>query len=504
MTRSLDDIQFAILSEANAQEVEPAAGAKSPATALVEYVRSRFDLGVSDVGETFAVPRDGPRIARFLAGGRDHLAGGLRRHYFDQFGRAAPNQAIADALATLDGFARAREPVPLWLRVARVGPALWLDLGDADGRAIRIAPGSWSVEPQAPVLFKRTPLTRPLPLPQRGGDSETLWDYLNVTPEDRPLVMAWLVAALEPDIPHPVLAFFGQQGSGKTTALKRVVQLIDDSAAPIRKPPRDTETWVTAAGGSWIVALDNVSNIRPELSDALCRGVTGDGDVRRKLYTDADLQAFAFRRVIALSGIDVGSLAGDLDERVLAITLDPIPDEDRREERYLEESWRLARPMILGTLLDLAATVLARLEHVQPKRLPRMADFARIVIAVDEVIGSDGFTRYDGGQARRAVESLTDDPFIMRVMQVVAGSFEGTSADLLDRVTPTDAHWRKPKGWPSSPRAATVRLQKQAPAMRKAGWCVSNDKGANKARTARWIIEAPALELNPSMGAVGG
>lgn len=61
-----------------------------------------------------------------------------------------------------------------------------------------------------------------------------------------------------------------------------------------------------------MVALDNVSLIEPWLSDALCRAVTGDGLVRRALYTNSDVSVLAFRRAVLLNGISLAGLRGDL------------------------------------------------------------------------------------------------------------------------------------------------------------------------------------------------
>ena len=142
-----------------------------------------------------------------------------------------------------------------------------------------------------------------------------------------------------------VLAIFGEQGTGKTTAVKVLVLLLDPGPVPVRKPPRDADSWVTAAAGSWVVGLDNLSDIPPWLSDSLCRASTGDGDVRRKLYTDGDFAVFAFRRCIIFDAIDVGALAPDLADRTVPITLDLIPDEDRTdEETFWAAAGREAHP----------------------------------------------------------------------------------------------------------------------------------------------------------------
>ena len=76
-----------------------------------------------------------------------------------------------------------------------------------------------------------------------------LWDALNVAERYRPLVLAVLVAALLPGIPHPVVLLTGEQGTGKSTATARLASIIDPSPAQLRKPPRDLEQGTTAAAG---------------------------------------------------------------------------------------------------------------------------------------------------------------------------------------------------------------------------------------------------------------
>ncbi|MGO5251732.1 hypothetical protein ACTQ2Q_10340, partial [Atopobiaceae bacterium LCP21S3_F11] len=120
---------------------------------------------------------------------------------------------------------------------------------------------------KAPVLFRRTALTGPMPLPTRGN-MEELWSLLNVTEDDRALVLGWLVAALlSVDAPCPALALFGEQGTGKSTAMRLLVDIVDPSPVPCRKPPRDSDSWVTAASGSVVVGLDNLSVVSDMLSD---------------------------------------------------------------------------------------------------------------------------------------------------------------------------------------------------------------------------------------------
>lgn len=154
-----------------------------------------------------------------------------------------------------------------------------------------------------------------------------------------------------------------------------LVDLIDPSPVPLRQAPRDADSWVTAASGSWVVALDSLSTISPWLSDSLCRAATGDGNVKRALYTDSDLAVIKFRRCVIINGIDVGAVRPDLAERLATVDLRRDDRHMRQPEATMRQQWRTALPGILGGLLDLAAVVHQRLETISVDVSPRMADF---------------------------------------------------------------------------------------------------------------------------------
>jgi hypothetical protein len=288
-------------------------------------------------------------------------------------------------------------------------------------------------------------------------------------------VLAWLVAVLAtPDVPHTVLSLFGEQGTAKSTTTKRIVEVVDPSPVPLRKPPRDAESWVTAAQGSWVVGLDNLSTVPDWLSDCLCRASTGDGDVRRQLYTDGGLAVFAFRRCIVINGIDVGALRGDLTDRILHVSLDRIDEAARREDDELDERWRRSYPLILGALLAVVAGVNRVLPFVELGSKPRMADFASLLAAVDQLQGTAGLDRYLEQGKVMAADSLSADPLLIAMLGAEL-EFNGTAAELLEELKPEDER-RPPRDWPKNPRAVTGILKRHAPALRKLGWTVEDSQ----------------------------
>lgn len=451
----------------------PADNRKGPSQAslLVKLARERYGFLMSDDGRPYAVKTDGPNTALPLRG-RAGLRSNLARLYTDANSGSVPSQsALADAMTVLEGIAADAEPQPLHLRTARHDGRVVVDLATPDGRCVSIGPDGWTREPSSPVLFRRSGAMKTLPEPVRDGDGlAKLRDLLNTDEDGFRLLVAWLVAAFIPDLPHPVLTFRGEQGTGKSYAAKMVIGIVDPSGAPKRTAPRDVKAWATQAFNSWALCLDNVSTIPDWLSDALCRAVTGDGIVDRALYTDDDVVVLEFRRVLAMTTIDAGTLAGDLAERLVTIELHTIPDAKRREENEMDAAYADAHASILASLFDLLAAVLKVLPDVQLTERPRMADFARVLAAVDQVQGWNTVDSYQTSARDAVADVLDGEPFAQAVAALVdrAGDdgIRMTTQQILDAV---DTPEKPPKKWPKDSTRAGGQLKRLAPALRTIG-----------------------------------
>ena len=244
--------------------------------------------------------------------------------------------ATISAKAMFDGLERG-----VFVRVAGHEGAVYVDLCNREWEAVEVTTAGWRLLPSeaVPVRFTRKDNAAALPHPAAGGSVDLLRRFLNVQDDvDFRLVVAWMVGTLNPAGPYPLLVLQGEQGSAKSTMVRVLRSVVDPAAEPLRSPPRDERDLAIAASGNWTLALDNLSGVRPWLSDALCRVATGGGFATRELYSDDREVLFSQKRPVILNGIDSLAVVGDLRDRSLVIELPPIPPDEKRTERefYLE------------------------------------------------------------------------------------------------------------------------------------------------------------------------
>jgi len=461
---------------------EPPAGkGKGPSQAqiLVSMAEDTYRLIRADDGRAYGVPRMGPRIAVPLASRsesslRARLAASLHR----QTGQVASSSSLSDALTVLMGEAADLEPVPVWLRVARHDNAVVIDMGTETGQCITITPAGWAIEPVSPVIFRRSELTHPLAQPERGGTLDALRTLINLPEEDYQLAIAWVVAAYFTGIPHPILLIQGEQGTAKSSLIRTLLALIDPQPAAERTPPKDNREWAIFGRASWAFCYDNVTEIPSWLSNALCKGVTGDAVLQRVLHSDEDIGVYAFQRVIALTTIAIShELAGDLADRTLLI--EPEVIEVRRTETEVAAARAAALPAAVGAVLDLVAGVLRELPHAVVDSAPRMADFAQVLAALDTATGWDTLACYRAKVADMALSQIEGSTLARAIYRLATcpspggrdpALWEGTATELLTalRGICTDAGLPASE-LPAGERALGQKVREIAPALRKSG-----------------------------------
>jgi hypothetical protein len=417
-----------------------------------------------------------------------HVRQWLARQFYALHAKAPGSQAMQDALGVLEGRALYDgETQPVFVRVAGAGGAVYLDLADDQWRAVEIRADGWEIVPSAPVRFRRAKGMLALPDPAAGGSLDELRPFLNLPDDDAwALTLAWLLQALRPTGPYPVLTLNGEQGSAKSTTARVVRALVDPSTVPLRRPPRDDRDLMIAASNAWTVVLDNLSGLPAWLSDTLCVLSTGGGYATRELYANADETLFDAQRPVILTGIEDVVTRGDLLDRSLALTLPAIPDERRRTEATFWRDFDAARPRILGALLTRVATALATVDTLQLDARPRMADFAQWVAAGEDAAGRARFLDAYATNRASAHDSALDGSLLAGALQAFMNGrqgWQGTAGDLLaelrDHVTDKG---RDSRAWPKTPRALSGQLRRLAPHLRATGLALDFGERAGRSR----------------------
>jgi hypothetical protein len=399
----------------------------------------------------------------------------LLRTYYPETGNTPGVQAIRAALelfeakALFDG-----EESPINLRVANQRGKLYLDLCDRAWRAVEIDAEGWRIINRPPPRFHRTRGSRPLPAPQRGGSLEGLRPFLNVDHQGWTLIKAFLVAALRPGVPCPILVAKGEQGAGKTTACRIISALIDPRTGALRGVPREVRDLIAAARNSWIVCFDNLSHLPEELADAACRLATGGGFGGRELYSDHDEAIFDATRPMVFNAIpDLGAARPDFLDRAVIVELLDMKPELRRDEAQFWHEFEQLRPRILGALLDAVVAGLRNLPNVVLDQSPRMADFALWIKACEESLGmkpGEALTTYQSNRTETHNLALESSPLYEPVAQLAQEGFSGTVTELHARLTcMMSESTRRSVRWPKAPNALSNALRRMAVNLRAVG-----------------------------------
>lgn len=430
----------------------------------------------------------------------------LRGQYYQAYRRGIGQQPIATAIATLQAIGiHDGQQIEVSQRVGKHGLSYVLDMGDERWSTIAIGPTGWSIMAISPVALTRSGTTRALPVPLGGGELDLLWKYANVNAMQRPLVLAWLLEALRPDTPYPVLELVGEQGTAKSTTQKVLRQLVDPSKVPLRGRPKTVEDIFVAAKNSHIVSYENLSSLSVEQQDALCMLSTGGGFAARKLFTNTEECSVELRRPIILNGIAACATRPDLVERTVHIQLPVISRDKRREQSQLDAEWESDYPAIVGGLMDLAAATLAQLSKVQLIQRERMADFQRLGEAMMQAMGqaAGSFSElYSVNQQDGVERALETSPIAMSLERFLASRPEETywqgSVGTLHRLLLEQClHDRG--NFPKSPRALSDQLQRLAPALRQKGIEVALQARSRNGRQVTIMLLPAASNIgNPS------
>lgn len=408
----------------------------------------------------------------------------LLSRFYQQQAKAPGAQAQADAMGVLEAQAQFGGPEhPVYVRIAGHEGNIYLNLGDDQCRVVEVTPDGWEIITNSPVKFVHPKGCLPLPVPETGGSIDDLRRFVNIEDEDGwKLFIATLIAAFKPTGPYPVTVLQGEQGSSKSTAMRLKRSLIDPNVAALRTSPRESRDLMIYAKNSWLLSFDNLSKIPDWLADSFCRLATGGGFSTRELYSNNEENIISATRIIDLNGIEEIITRDDLLDRCVFIRLPSISESKRKDEESFWAEFHEAQPRILGGLLDAVSIALKNHPHVKLESKPRMADFARWVVAAEPGLGWEpgSFLKAYASNRASAVQMGLEASAVAQAIETITETvpeWQGTATELLDQLDKVVSEKIfKMKEWPKTPQSLSNKLRRLAPTMRSIGREISFER----------------------------
>ena len=406
----------------------------------------------------------------------------LSNKFYKAFKSTPGTQAIQDAISNLEGKALFEsEQRNVKVRIGGDDNQVVIDLGNENWQCVVIDSNGWRIENESPVTFKRSRGIRSLPIPVKSNEDFRIFSrFLNIKDSDLPLALGWLLGAMRPTGPYPVLLIHGEQGSAKSTTSRNLRRLIDPSSANLRSGPREERDMVITASNSWVFALENLSSISGWLSDALCRMATGGGFAVREHYADDDEMIFNVQRPALINGIEEIATRSDLIDRSILLNLPTIKSTNRRTEKEIESEFNKSWGVLFGLLLDAASMAIRNLDATELESPPRLADFAEWVVSGEKAFGYHGefMDAYSTNRDNINESAIEASPIGKPLKEFIekVGTFEGNSSELREKLNESvDEKTRKSKDWPKSPRKISGLVRRIAPNLRLIGYDVELD-----------------------------
>ena len=384
--------------------------------------------------------------------------------FLREFNVFPTRSALRESIDILEAEAHCGEfpSKPVDLRIGSRGhrfapEEILIDLANDASEAVRITADGWTITTGESLTFRQSRASKPLPQPgainhQRLASVLPSAFHLNST--DRARITAWLLAAIRPTGPYPVLVLRGPSGSGRNTLARMLRALLDPSKCPLSPLPQNERELFDLAWNNRIIALDHVSHLPAALHDPLCRLASGGGFELRESAGDTDpLRLTVERPVLITVPRELGEKAEwqvpvALQNLALTIELSEIEPHRLRDQQDLWSEFEAAQPAMLAAFCNAISTALANAGNSTYDAAPRLPHLARWAGAAAPALDT---TRQE------FLAALVRDPLAIAIADFIreCSAWSGNAAELLAILQS-----RQVSGLPGSPKALSERLHR--------------------------------------------
>ena len=198
--------------------------------------------------------------------------------------------------------------------------------------------------------------------------------------EQRELLKAWVLAFFFQELmpTKPILAMLGQPGAGKTTAIRRILRILEDPEADVLGVQTDKQDAFRASIESHrLLVMDNLEKSGAGwMVDTLNKLATGGNIELRELYKTNAKHLIVPRCFVAITAVNLPFNDETLFSRLLVLEMQKVSDP--APEFYLQRRIRENEGAIWADLLkklDRVVTSIKKNRSVRPPTKSRLVDF---------------------------------------------------------------------------------------------------------------------------------
>ena len=190
------------------------------------------------------------------------------------------------------------------------------------------------------------------------------------------------------------MVFHGEQGSAKSTTTSTIKKIVDPSPENLASMPKKIDDLNIHLYNRYLSNFDNISYFDQEVSDNLCRAITGHTHIKRELYQDSKEVILSIQTRIILNGISPNIEFPDLMQRSIFYETKYIPKNEKLTEEEFNKKLNLLIPHLLDQIFNTISNTISIFEIVKSeiKSKERMADFTVYGECISRSLGFDNFT----------------------------------------------------------------------------------------------------------------
>lgn len=201
------------------------------------------------------------------------------------------------------------------------------------------------------------------------------------------LAKAWLYFLFfrNDAVGRPILALFGQPGSGKSTLFRRIYTLLYGPGKAVNSVT-NPDDFDYAVATDPVVVFDNVDTWAAWLPDKLALSASTSDLVKRKLYTDSDTITLKRQALVGITAHNPKFRREDIVDRLIMINLHRL--QTFKPETEILNRILMQRDQIWGGIVNDLQKVLREPQPLEDE-IPRfrISDFARIGVWVSRALG---------------------------------------------------------------------------------------------------------------------